>query len=209
MHTALVSILVGLMGVINAPAQGRINFNNTSATPIRISDGTTTLVLGTASTATFGFGPASVRVQLFAGLDSAALAPVLIGALANQLYVTNTTSTLATAQGTFPGGFPLYLPGFDGSQPVYLQFTVSPIDLGGLAHWAYAVSPIIRVSLTLAPEYPTQVFSTPADASHWDGITITRIPEPTTASILGLGVLLALFPRCRWRFGVTGPTGHF
>ena len=50
------------------------------------------MVLGTASTAYFGIGPASVRVQLFAGLTSASLARVPIGTAGNQPYGLNTGS---------------------------------------------------------------------------------------------------------------------
>jgi hypothetical protein len=179
------------------PAQGRINFNNTSATGIRITsnvDGSGSVLLGMASTAKFGFGPASVRIQLFAGLTSSSLTPVLIGSQANQPYVTNTASVVAAAQGTFAGGFNLPLAGFDGSQPVFLQFYVSPVEAFG---WAYAVSPIIQVNLATGLALATEVFSTTADASHWNGITITPIPEPTVATLVGFSVLLASFRRLR------------
>jgi hypothetical protein len=200
MKTTLLLIIVSLACVLDAPAQGRINFNNTSATGIRITsnvDGSGSVLLGTASTAQFGFGPASVRIQLFAGLTSTSLSPVLVGPGANQLYVTNTASTLASAQGTFPGGNPLPLAGFDGSQPVFLQFTVRAIDASGPSGWVIAVSPTIQVNLSLFPALGTDVFSTTADASHWNGLTITPIPEPTVVALVGFCVLGASFRRLR------------
>lgn len=152
-------------------AQGRINFNNSSATPLRISNGSTTVVLGTASTATFGIGPASTRIQLFAGLTSTSLSPVLIGTGAGNLaYVTNTASTSATFQGTFPGGSNLVLP-FDGTQPVYLQFTATSLN-GNY----YGQSPIILVNLATGVQIATTLFSATPNANQWDGLTFGTPP---------------------------------
>src|SRR6478735_5420971 len=111
------------LGAPDLWAQGRINFSNSSATPLRIGsnwDGSGSVVLGTASTAQFGIGPASVRIQLFAGLTSNSLMPVSVGTCSCFSSVTNTSSMIVSAQGTFPGGSNLVLP-FDGTQPVYLQ----------------------------------------------------------------------------------------
>lgn len=182
----------------SALAQGRINFANTSATPIRISSGGTTLVLGTASTAAFGIGPASVRIQLYASLNSSDLgglfppgAPVLIGIGANQASVTNTASTVAIAQGTFSGGLNLPLAGFDGSQPVFLKMT--GIAING-TFWGE--SPIIQVNLATGSDAAAQVFSPVADASHWNGLII-GVPEPASGVLLGWGGAWVLFQRRR------------
>jgi hypothetical protein len=191
----LISALIVIIGfaATHLFGQGRINFNNSSATPIRITDGVVTSVLGTASTAHFGIGPASVRIYLFAGLTSSSLSPVLIGTGADQPYVLNTASTLALAQGTFNGGSNLPLPGFDGSQPAFLQFQA--ISDGDFPFY-FAMSPIIQVvpEASLLPAKP--VFSPTADGSHWDGI-INFLPEPTSATLLGLGLAAAGWARRR------------
>jgi hypothetical protein len=125
MKKILVTTAICLIGAASMMAQGRINFANTSATPLRIMNplinGGATSILGTGSTALFGIGPASVQVYLWAGLTSSSLAPVLIGTAANAAFVLNTSSGIASAQGTFPGGNPLPLPGYDGSAPVFLR----------------------------------------------------------------------------------------
>src|SRR5882672_1080357 len=111
------------LATASVQAQGRINFANTSSTPLRIQEyGGPLLVLGTASTSQYGIGPASVQVSLMAGLTSSSLTLVLIGTAANAPFVLNTASTVASAQGTFPGGSNLALAGYDGSVPVFLQF---------------------------------------------------------------------------------------
>ena len=164
--------LLGLVvfGTVNLSAQGRINFNNSSATPIRISNGSVTQILGTASTATFGIGPASARIQLFAGLSSDSLMPVSVGTCTCLPYVTNTASALALAQGTFSGGFNLVLP-FDGTQPVYLQMRADTIN--GMYT---SFSPIIRVNLATNVASATTVFGVPAGSNQWDGLTIGPLP---------------------------------
>lgn len=198
MKKTLCLLFLGLGITLSAVAQGRINFANTSATPIRISNGGTTLILGTASTAMFGIGPASVRIQLYASLNSSdlsglfpPLAPVLIGTGANQTSVTNTASTLAVAQGTFSGGLTLPLAGFDGSHPVFLKMT--GVAINGMF---WGESTIIQVNLATASDPATQVFSPTADANHWSGLII-GVPEPSSGALLGWGLLCALLQRRR------------
>lgn len=181
-------------------AQGRVNFNNSSSTPIRITssyyglpgDAFTfhpgpTNILGTASTATFGVGPASARIQLLAGLTSSSLSPVLVGPTASWNFVTNTASTVAGAQGTFSGGANLPLAGFDGSVPVYLQCWVFTVDglYGGF-------TPIIQVNLATGSDAATQLFSSNPTANQWDGVLIGYpelypAPEPSALALVGLG----------------------
>jgi hypothetical protein len=204
--TALVLMLSGF--ATNVFAQGRVNFNNSSSTPIKITssyyglpgDAFTfhpgpTNVLGTASTANFGVGPASARIQLLAGLTSSSLAPVLVGSTASWNFVTNTASTIAGAQGTFTGGANLPLAGFDGSVPVYLQCVVFTIDgmYGGF-------TPIIQVNLATGSGVAPQLFSSTPTANQWDGILIGYpelypAPEPTVLALVGWGAVLLRFGR--------------
>jgi hypothetical protein len=185
-------------------AQGRINFSNSSATPIRITDSFwlgnvfhqgVTNVLGTASTAHFGIGPASAQVLLLAGLTSTSLSPVLIGTGADQPFVLNSANTtLAAAQGTFNGGSNLALPGYDGSAPVFLQMQVFTLN----GFWA-GFSPIIQVNLATGGDAAATLFSPTPAANQWDGILIGYpelypVPEPASGALLalGAGVLAAL-----------------
>jgi len=184
-----VACSLGTAGVL---AQGRINFNNSSATPWRIIGFGADEVLGTASTAHFGIGPASAWVQLYAGLTSSSLSPVLIGSGANQLYVTNTASTLASAQGTFNGGFNLPLQGFDGSAPVFLQMFAQSFD-GSY----FGFSPIIQVIPAVGVATATPVFSTTADASHWNGLRIVDLPEPSALALVGMSFSMMFLTRRR------------
>jgi len=184
-----------LITVASAMAQGRINFANVgSISPLRISangDGSASVILGTASTAAFGMGPASAQVRLFAGLTSTSLSPVLIGTAANAAFVLNTTSGIGSAQGTFPGGNPLALAGFDGSAPVYLQMTATSTN--GL----YAgSSPIILVNLATGAATSTTVFSSVATASTFASVTMVPVPEPTSIALAGIGAAsLVIFRR--------------
>jgi hypothetical protein len=196
-----------LLAAANLMAQGRVNFSNTSGTAIRITStwygyngvdwppgwhyGVTN-ILGTASTATFGIGPASARIQLYAGLSSTSLSPVLIGTSANLSAVTNTASTVAVAQGTFNGGSSLPLHGYDGSAPVYLQARVLSIN-GSY----YGETPIQLVSLATGVAPATPLFGT--GPGQWDGILIGYpelypAPEPSSMSLVLLGSL-AIFRR--------------
>jgi hypothetical protein len=195
MKKLLVTTAICLIGVSSMMAQGRINFNNTSASPIRISanqDGSASVVLGTASTAAFGFGPASAQIRLFAGLTSTSLAPVLIGSGANLEFVLNTANTaLAAVQGTFPGGSNLGLAGYDGNAPVFLQFIASTAD-----NSYRGVSSIIQVNLATGLATATAVFGPNATASTWNGVTMTPVPEPSSMALAGLGAAaLVLFRR--------------
>jgi hypothetical protein len=197
MKKILLTTAICLIGAASMMAQGRIIFANTTQTPILISDpnvnGGVPSVLGTASTAGFGIGPASVRISLFAGLSSGSLSPVLIGTGANQSMVTNTASTLAAAQGTFAGGNPLPLPGFDGSAPVFLYMVLTSID--GRYE---AKSSIISVTPALSPAAATTVFGTAGGANLWNSASFTMvpIPEPSSMALAGLGAAsLLLFRR--------------
>lgn len=209
MKKVIVSTLLCLAVASSAMAQGRVNFANTSATAVRINNGTidannvvvtggTTAILGTASTAAFGIGPASTRIQLFAGLSSGSLSPVLIGTttpFGTLTSVTNTSSGIASAQGTFPGGSNLGLAAFDGSSPVFLQFTAESIN--GLYR---GVSPIIQVNLATGAAPATTLFAAAPNASQWNGITmyqIAAVPEPSSMALAGLGAASLLMFRRR------------
>lgn len=181
LFAALIALLIFSPNLF---AQGRINFVNSSSTPLRINDGFDTYVIGTATTARFGIGPASMQIRLYAGLTSSSLIPMLIGSAANQEFVLNTASMIPAAQGTFPGGAVLPLQGFDGSQPVFLQFTA--VDINGMF---FGQSPIIQVTPTLPALPATTVFDPVADANHWNGLTI-YIPEPGTSTLVIMGAVL-------------------
>jgi hypothetical protein len=190
-------------------AQGRVNFANTSATGIRISangDGSASVLLGTASTAAFGIGPASTRIQLFASANSAtlgdanttfsqfaalSLTPVLIGTGQTQ-QVTNSVSTSATFQGTFAGGNPLSITGNSGT-PLFFRFTAQSIN------GAYAgLSTIIQVTPSLSPAVPAPMFSVVAGSvSAWNGVTMVPVPEPSSMALAGLGAASLLIFRRR------------
>jgi len=205
MKKTIVSTLLCLVTAVSVMAQGRVNFAPTSATPVRISangDGSGAVVLGTASTAAFGIGPASARIQLYASANSADLAlssvaafqsltPVLIGTGANLTSVTNNAGTIASAQGTFAGGNPLPIPGNTGT-PLFFRFTASSIN--GL----YAgLSGIIAVTPTISPAAAGAMFATGADtANTWGGITMVPVPEPTSIALAGIGAAsLVIFRR--------------
>lgn len=210
MKKLLVTLSVGVLATASLLAQGRVNFSNSSATPILVTSSYygapggpnafhpgPTNVVGTASTANFGIGPASVRIQLFAGLTSSSLSPVLIGTGANQTVVSNTASTVAGLQGTFNGGSNLPLHGYDGSVPVFLQFTAFSIN------GAYGrLSPVIQVNLATGSALATQLFSATPTANQWDGILIgfpelVPAPEPSALALLGLGASALYFARRR------------
>jgi hypothetical protein len=167
-------LILSLCLLVNASllAQGRINFNNANATsPIRIGFGPTTQILGTASTATFGIGP------------------LLIGTAGTAEYVLNSgNTTLAAAQGTFPGGSTLNV---GATSPMYLRFTAITPDYSWMG-----VSPIILVTPSLVPATPTAVFAATADSSHWNGITLW-IPEPSSFALLSLGAAALMASRRR------------
>jgi hypothetical protein len=197
MKKLLVTTAICLIGAASVMAQGRISFNNaggTAGTPIRISgnlDGSASVILGTTSTAQFGIGPASAQIRLFAGLTSTSLAPVLIGTSTPGVeFVLNTSSGIVSAQGSFQGGGNLVLP-FDGSAPVFLQFTVDSIN-GSYR----GVSSIIQVALATGGAPSTAVFSATPNANQWSGITMIPVPEPSSMALAGLGAAsLLLFRR--------------
>lgn len=196
MKKTLVTTAICLVAAVSVMAQGRINFSPTSATPLRISanlDGSGAVTLGTASTAQFGIGPGSAIVQLYAGLSAASLSPVLIGTGANLTSVTNTSSGIASAQGTFPGGSNLALAGYDGGAPVFLQFIATSIN------GAYrGVSPVIQVNLATGVATATSVFAAgTGSASTWGGLTMVPVPEPTSMALAGLGAASLLIFRRR------------
>jgi hypothetical protein len=212
MKKILVTTALCLVGV-SLMAQGRINFNNANATsPLRINNGgiewdsanlsaapiitpgPTTQILGTASTATFGYGPASAQIRLYGGATSSSLAPLLIGTGANAAFVPNSAnSTLASAQGTFPGGSTLNI---GAVSPMFLRFTATINDTLS-RQVLLGVSPIIMVTPTLAPATAAATFAATADASHWNGLTLYYIPEPSTFALAGLGAAAMLIFRRR------------
>jgi hypothetical protein len=199
MKKILLTTAMCLIGAASLMAQGRIIFANSSTTPIQISNpqinGGVASILGTGSTAAFGIGPASVRISLFAGLSSGSLSPVLIGTAANQTYVTNTASGIASAQGTFAGGNPLPLPGFDGSAPVFLQMIIESFT-GSVPY--KATSSIISVTPALSPAAATTVFGAAGGPNLWNSASFTMVPvpEPSSMALAGLGAAsLLLFRR--------------
>lgn len=191
-----------MIGAASMMAQGRINFANAGgtapgATPIRISgtaDGSGSLILGSASTAQFGIGPASTRITLFAGLTSSSLSPVLIGT-GNWGSVTNSANAaLAGAQGSFTGNNVaggLVFPTFDGSAPIFLQYVATSIN--GLYS---GTSTIIQVNLATGTALSTTVFGT-ASATSWGSLTMIPVPEPTSMALAGLGAASLLIFRRR------------
>jgi hypothetical protein len=198
MKKILLTTAICLIGAASMMAQGRINFANTSQSRLYVQNaninGGVPVILGSASTPLFGFGPASMEIRLFAGLTSGSLSPVLIGTAADAPFVLNTTSGLAAAQGTFAGGNPLPLAGYDGSAPVFLQFTATGI---GAALGYTGTSTIIQVSLATGAAPSTPVFGAVAGPNLWNGIgNIVIIPEPTSMVLAGLGAAsLLLFRR--------------
>ena len=196
MKKILVTTAVCLLAVASSMAQGRIAFANNSLSRILVSNpainGGTPVILGTASTALFGFGPASTQIRLFAGLSSSSLSPVLVGTAANAEFVLNTSSTIASAQGTFAGGGNLPLAGFDGTAPVFLQFTATG------PNGYFGASTIIQVSLATGGAPSTAVFGATATASTWNGVTMAPpIPEPSSMALAGLGAASLLIFRRR------------
>lgn len=202
MNKVVIFFGLSLFAAVSLLAQGRVNFTNGSPTPITITSWWpgnpatpyVTNILGTASTAAFGFGPASVRIQLFAGLTSSSLSPVLIGSAGNLNYsVTNTASAVAGAQGTFNGGVNLVLPfPFDGSVPVYLHYNIIVIN----GHHYYH-SPIIQVNLATGLAPATQLFSATPNANQWGGPMMIPMPEPSALTLLGMGASALFFARRR------------
>jgi hypothetical protein len=202
MKKIIISISFCLLATASLLAQARINFANSNLTPLRIHDysNDTWVTLGAASMPLFGIGPASVRIQLLVGLTPSSLSPALIGPGADQLFVTNSASSLAMFQGTFNGGTSLPLPGFDGTTVAFLQMTFTSVN-GSF----YGQSSIIQVVPSLLPNIATSVFGAPNtpnawDAGDpWDGISQLAIevtvPEPSALALLGssfFAILLAL-----------------
>jgi hypothetical protein len=195
MKKILITTAICLIGAASMMAQGRVNFNNaggSAGTPLRISanaDGSASVILGTASTAQFGIGPASVQVRLFAGATSTSLSPVLIGTGATE-FVLNTSSGIASAQGSFVGGPNLVLPGFDGN--VFLQFTATAIN-GSY----FGASPIIQVATASGTTLSTALFSPTPSANSWTGLTLTAVPEPSSMALAGIGAAALMIFRRR------------
>jgi hypothetical protein len=192
-----------------AAATTWVNFANSSFSPLRLTDGTIspsgeilssgtiTEVLGTGSVATFAIGPASVRVELLAGANPGALAPILIGINDDSLYVTNYGGTLASAQGTFPGGTTVNLPPaleFNGSAPVFFKFRAWSIGLDDALSFSARLlsgagfageSEIIAPSPQASPALTALFGSGP---NQWQDLTLyTVIPEPTSLALVVAG----------------------
>jgi hypothetical protein len=217
-NLSFVIAVVCCLGIANLYGQARVNFAPTSATPLRITDGTITplgfttpgtitQVLGTASTAAFGIGPASVRVELLAGTSSGSLASVLVGIDHNVAYVTNYSGTVASFQGLFSGGAPLPLPGFDGSAPVFFQFRAwsiggdNPLSFDDrlLSGTGFAgSSETISVTPTVGVELPATLFG--VGPNLWQGLTLyTVVPEPAAFALLSLALVVCVATRGRGR----------
>lgn len=198
-------------------AQGKVNFANATATsPLLINNGTIAMTgansaivtpgaitarLGTASTAQFGIGPASVRVELLAGLTSTSLSAVLVGSSSSWAYATNTASTLGAAQGTFPGGTGVILPApYDGSGPVFFQARAWSIGADNVTSWEgrfatgagfAGITGIISASPATGVAIPPQLFT------QFGALTLYSIPEPSTFALAGLGAAAMLIFRRR------------
>jgi hypothetical protein len=187
MKKLLIVATIGLSASTSLLAQARVNFNNTGATPLTIEG-----VLP---------APASIRVQLWVGPTAASLAPVLVGTSSSWNYATNSDSVLAILSGTFPGGN-VVLPIYDGSTPLYFRaraWTIDPDDQTSYAdRWASGTgyagqTPIITGTPTPVPQIPLVLWGT--GPNQWDGLTLFRVPEPSSFALVALGVVMALLRR--------------
>lgn len=195
--------------------QASVNFANTSVNPIRITDatisqagyfltsGSVTQILGTASTAFFGIGPASVRVELLAGTTAGTLSAIPVGPFdLNAPYVTNYGGTVSGFQGGVAGGSTLHLPtqpGFDGSVPVFFQFRAWSIGNDNALSYAdrlllgsgfAGTSEIISLTPASGVEVPSIMFG--PGPNQWQGLTLyTVVPEPASLALLALGFAVA------------------
>jgi hypothetical protein len=218
----LIVVAMTSITTANLFGQARVNFQATSTTPLRITDGTIsstgsiltsgslTQILGTDSTAFFGIGPASARIELLAGTTAGTLSPIPIGAFdANLPYITNYGGTVAGFQGGISGGSVLKLPeapAFDGSAPVFFQFRAWSIGSDNPLTFADRLlsgtgfagsSDIILVTPTVGVELPATLFG--PGPEQWQGLTLyTVVPEPTAFALLMLGALV-IRSRFVWR----------
>ena len=163
--------------------------------------GAITARLGTASTAQFGIGPASVRVELLAGLTTSSMSAVLVGSASNWAYATNNASTLAAAQGLVPGGTGVVLPApYDGSGPVFFQARAWSIYPNNVTSWegrfatgaGYAgITPIISATPATGVAIPPVLWN------QFGPLTLYAMPEPSTLALVGLGGAAMLIFRRR------------
>jgi hypothetical protein len=195
MKKILVTTAICLIGAASLMAQGRIAFANNSQNRLMVTDGIQTAILGTASTAYFGFGPGSAQIRLMGGPTAGTMQPIMVGTAANQPFVYNTTSLIGGAQGTFAGGSPLPIPGNDGV-PWFFQMFVDILPTTGpfAGLPIHAESRILQFTPSISPAAPTVVFG----ASGWNVADLTiLVPEPTTAALAGLGAAAMLIFRRR------------
>jgi hypothetical protein len=112
--------------------------------------------------------PASIRVQLWVGPTAASLAPVLVGTSSSWNYATN-------------------------------SWTIDPDDQTSYAdRWASGTgyagqTPIITGTPTPVPQIPLVLWGT--GPNQWDGLTLFRVPEPSSFALVALGVVMALLRR--------------
>jgi hypothetical protein len=208
MRTIAFTSAIWLLSAACTMGDGRIIFWNTRTTPLLINNGQiswsgdltqdpvitpgpTTQVLGAASTAAFGIGPASTEIRLYAGLTSSSMVPIAIGSGGSDYVLNTANTTIASVQGTFIGGdagtVDLGLP--EGM--VFLRFTATSIN--GLY---LGVSPIIETYARDLPGTPSNVFTDLGPVlGHWDSVTMYAIPEPTSVALLSVGTAAILIFR--------------
>ena len=215
MKRTLIMAAAIVLSITNALAQGYITFGNTTVPPpyrLYFIDGTSTNMIGTASTA-LGLGPGSVRIQLLVGANGAAastMVPVTAALNGTQL-VTNSTATSTLAQGTFSGYTSPLPTGYawsDGLSPIQFLYAMWRISTGvtSYSEWAsfggdnwnefgnLGYSSIITGYM---PGHGTVVApQTFGSGSSQTPFLAIIIPEPGTFALAGLGIsALLLFHR--------------
>jgi len=181
-------------------AQGYFNANNQSLVALQVSDptinGGTAVTIGTPAVAA-GFadaGKASTLISMYIGANGTSLAALKQSAPA--ITVTNSSSGLASFQGTFAAGNPFTLPTqagvFDGSASVEVLFFAQTIDAKYAGYTSIGtITPAAAGSGNTAPN----IFG--PGAGQINSFVMTPVPEPTTMAIGGLGAAALLYFRRR------------
>lgn len=176
----------------SALAQGTIDFHNANTYPILVTDGATTNKLGATGSQ---LGPASVRVQLFIGADTA----TSLSQLTAVGMTTNSPSTSTLFQGTFNGGNPFTIPGTTWPQGTVVAYAFAAWSNLGAQTWADAVAAGIGYggvsmighgyALSGGPTPPGATFGT--GTGQIQGFVLSPlvpVPEPSTFALAGLGL---------------------